>query len=207
MSNWITVGMSVLTITILFMNNEWLKPKLSKLCMVPMPIQLIAAVGGTLASKYLDLAGNYNIVTVGHIPRGIPGLYIHSMAKHVLLLILHFSRISIARLRSLEKFDRWWVHHSRSFIHNKYFDSVNLFATSELRNWFQPRTVSDGPSKHVRIVFFMSSTVSFAFKVNRSSFGGWANANHINLFMFSIVVRFTLDRSIFWSSSKSTFRH
>lgn len=66
--------MSAFTITILFMNNEWLKPKLSKLCIVPMPIQLIVAVSGTLASKYFDLSTNYNITTVGHIPKGLPGL-------------------------------------------------------------------------------------------------------------------------------------
>lgn len=39
-----------------------------------MPIQLIAAVGGTLASKYYGLSTNYNVTVVGHIPTGIPGL-------------------------------------------------------------------------------------------------------------------------------------
>lgn len=73
-SNWTAVAMSAFTIFVLFLNNEWLKPKMSKLCIVPMPIQLIAAVAGTLASKYFDLSANYNIVTVGHIPRGFPGL-------------------------------------------------------------------------------------------------------------------------------------
>lgn len=82
-SNWYAVGISVTCITILFLNNELLKPKLSKLCIVPMPIQLIVAVGGTLASKYFDLAGAYKIVTVGHIPRGLPGFeFIHSCLIH-----------------------------------------------------------------------------------------------------------------------------
>lgn len=69
-----TAGISVVTITILVLNNECLKPKLSTLCIVPMPIQLIAAVGGTLVSSYYDLSTNYNVTVVGHIPTGIPGL-------------------------------------------------------------------------------------------------------------------------------------
>ena len=70
-----TAGISAFTITIIVLNNELLKPKLSKLCIVPMPIQLIAAVGGTLASGYFDLAKNYNVTVVGDIPIGFPGMF------------------------------------------------------------------------------------------------------------------------------------
>lgn len=48
-----------------------------------MPTQLMLSVSGTLASRYFDLATNYNIVTVGNIPRGFPGLF---MYLHVALL-------------------------------------------------------------------------------------------------------------------------
>lgn len=64
---------SVVTITILYLNNELLKPKLSKICILPVPIELIAVVAGTLVSKYMDLSTNYSIKTIGHIPTGFPG--------------------------------------------------------------------------------------------------------------------------------------
>lgn len=68
------VTISVITIFILYLNNEWLKSKLSRVCMLPVPIELIAVVGGTLASRYLDLSSNYNIDTIGFIPTGFPGI-------------------------------------------------------------------------------------------------------------------------------------
>lgn len=58
------------------MNNEWLKPKVAKLCIFPIPIQLIAAVGGTLVSKYCELSKNYNVTVIGHIPTGFPEIQV-----------------------------------------------------------------------------------------------------------------------------------
>lgn len=65
---------SLVTVVILYVNNEVLKPKLSKICFLPVPIELIAVVSGTLVSRCLDLSTNYNISTIGHIPTGFPGL-------------------------------------------------------------------------------------------------------------------------------------
>ncbi|XP_055316397.1 solute carrier family 26 member 6-like isoform X2 [Sitodiplosis mosellana] len=70
--NWTAVVISVVTITLLYLNNELLKPKLNKICLLPVPIELIAVVAGTLVSRYLDLSMNYNIKTIGHIPTGFP---------------------------------------------------------------------------------------------------------------------------------------
>ncbi|XP_031636337.1 solute carrier family 26 member 10-like [Contarinia nasturtii] len=85
--NSVTVGISVVTITILWLNNEWLKPKWSKFCIVPIPIQLIAAVSGTLASRYLDLHKNFNITTVGDIPTGIPDFQLpdFDLSRHLIV--------------------------------------------------------------------------------------------------------------------------
>jgi len=43
---------------------------MSKKCSIPIPIELIAVVGGTLVSRYCDLSKIYDIETVGHIPTG-----------------------------------------------------------------------------------------------------------------------------------------
>ncbi|XP_039304503.1 sulfate transporter isoform X2 [Solenopsis invicta] len=63
---------SIVSIIILVFSNEFLKPRASKKCSIPIPIELIAVVGGTLVSRYCDLPKIYNIETVGHIPTGLP---------------------------------------------------------------------------------------------------------------------------------------
>ncbi|XP_070172363.1 prestin isoform X1 [Polyergus mexicanus] len=63
---------SIVSIIILIFNNEFLKPRMSKICSIPIPIELIAVVGGTLISRYCDLPKIYNIEIVGHIPTGLP---------------------------------------------------------------------------------------------------------------------------------------
>ncbi|XP_026689042.1 sulfate transporter-like, partial [Diaphorina citri] len=45
---------------------------LSKLIPVPLPIELITVVLGTLASSKFGLKENYHITTVGYIPTGFP---------------------------------------------------------------------------------------------------------------------------------------
>ncbi|XP_025835704.1 sulfate transporter-like [Agrilus planipennis] len=61
---------STITIFILTLNNEIIKPKVAKLCSFPIPIELIAVVAGTLLSKFLFLDTEYSIKTVGDIPQG-----------------------------------------------------------------------------------------------------------------------------------------
>ncbi|XP_033215151.1 solute carrier family 26 member 6-like [Belonocnema kinseyi] len=63
---------STVSIIIMVINNELLKPQVSKLCNFPIPIELIAVVSGTLVSTYWNLPSEYGIRTVGHIPTGLP---------------------------------------------------------------------------------------------------------------------------------------
>lgn len=63
---------SVITIVILFVNNDLIKPRLAKKCFIPIPIELIIVVGGTLLSKYIGFESVYAIKTIGHIPTGFP---------------------------------------------------------------------------------------------------------------------------------------
>ncbi|XP_012226376.2 prestin isoform X1 [Linepithema humile] len=71
-TNIAAVIISTVSIIILVINNEFLKQRVSKKCSLPIPIELIAVVGGTLISRYCDLPKIYNIETVGHIPIGLP---------------------------------------------------------------------------------------------------------------------------------------
>lgn len=70
--NGAAIIISTITIIIIVINNEVLKPKLAKKCLIPVPIELIVVIGGTLVAKYLALSENYNIKSIGSIPTGFP---------------------------------------------------------------------------------------------------------------------------------------
>ncbi|XP_034179187.2 prestin isoform X3 [Osmia lignaria lignaria] len=71
-TNLAAVIVSLITIIVLVCNNEFLKPWASKKCSIPIPIELIAVVSGTLISKYFYLSEKYSIRDVGDIPTGLP---------------------------------------------------------------------------------------------------------------------------------------
>ncbi|OAD59199.1 Prestin [Eufriesea mexicana] len=71
-TNLTAVLISLITVASLVCNNEFLKPWVSKKCSIPIPIELIAVVSGTLISKYLCFSDKYNIQVVGDIPTGLP---------------------------------------------------------------------------------------------------------------------------------------
>ncbi|XP_012229611.2 prestin-like isoform X1 [Linepithema humile] len=70
--NTTAVILSTITILALIFNNEVLKPKVSKLCPFPIPIEMLAVIIGTLVSMQMNLADTYNVITVGDIPVGLP---------------------------------------------------------------------------------------------------------------------------------------
>ncbi|KAK9297693.1 hypothetical protein QLX08_008736 [Tetragonisca angustula] len=71
-TNLTALLISSITIVGLVLNNEFLKPWASKKCSIPIPIELIAVVSGTLVSKYFCFPTMYNIQVVGNIPTGLP---------------------------------------------------------------------------------------------------------------------------------------
>ncbi len=70
--NMVTTTISIITIAILVFNNAWLKPRLAKKLSIPIPIELILVVGGTLISSYVDLNSNWSVKLLGNIPKGLP---------------------------------------------------------------------------------------------------------------------------------------
>ncbi|XP_018399758.1 PREDICTED: solute carrier family 26 member 6-like [Cyphomyrmex costatus] len=86
-TNIAAVIVSIVSIIILVFNNEYLKPRMSKKCSIPIPIELIAVVGGTLVSRYCDLSNIYDIETVGHIPTGLPTPEVPSFELLPLVLV------------------------------------------------------------------------------------------------------------------------
>ncbi|KAK0090530.1 hypothetical protein PV325_012584 [Microctonus aethiopoides] len=70
--NFAALVVSTVSIIIMILNDELMKPWLKKKCNMPLPIELIAVVTGTLISNYCDLPKNYEIETVGIISTGLP---------------------------------------------------------------------------------------------------------------------------------------
>lgn len=70
--NYVATALSAVTCIILILNNELLKPRVAKLTIIPVPIELILVVGGVLASRYLHLADVYDVDTIKSIPTGFP---------------------------------------------------------------------------------------------------------------------------------------
>ncbi|XP_055598517.1 sulfate anion transporter 1-like [Uranotaenia lowii] len=64
--------MSGIAITVLVINNEYLKPIVAKYTIVPIPIQLIVVIVGRVISFNCGIGETYSIKTVGHIPTGFP---------------------------------------------------------------------------------------------------------------------------------------
>ncbi|XP_075984145.1 prestin-like [Anticarsia gemmatalis] len=71
-TNLATFTMSIITCCLIAINNEILKPWVSKRSRCPVPMELIAIVTGTLLSRHLRLEDAFNINLIGEIPTGLP---------------------------------------------------------------------------------------------------------------------------------------
>lgn len=71
-SNLTAILVSGIMILFMVIVNEFVKPWMSKKCRFPIPVELIAVVGGTALSYFVGLGPNYNVILVGHIPTGLP---------------------------------------------------------------------------------------------------------------------------------------
>ncbi|XP_066255497.1 prestin-like [Euwallacea similis] len=63
---------SLVTCSILILNNEFFKPWLSKKCRMPFPIELVAVFVGTGITYFTGIHQSQNVTTLGYIPTGLP---------------------------------------------------------------------------------------------------------------------------------------
>uniref|UniRef100_A0A8D8M1I0 Sulfate transporter n=1 Tax=Cacopsylla melanoneura TaxID=428564 RepID=A0A8D8M1I0_9HEMI len=71
-TNWLALEIAVGVTLALIFYMQFLKGPLSKYIPIPLPIELITVVLGTLASSKFGLKENFGISVVGHIPTGLP---------------------------------------------------------------------------------------------------------------------------------------
>lgn len=67
-----TLIFCAIIIVFMMVCNEYLKPCVKKYSRFPIPAELIAVIGGTLASMQLQVSSRYNIKLIGDIPAGLP---------------------------------------------------------------------------------------------------------------------------------------
>lgn len=72
-------------------NNELLKPFVAKRTNLPIPIELVVIVGGTLLSKYMKMHETWAIIPVGNIPVGLPEAIIPKFSLWKELLVDSFA--------------------------------------------------------------------------------------------------------------------
>uniref|UniRef100_A0A1Q3EVM3 Putative sulfate/bicarbonate/oxalate exchanger sat-1 n=2 Tax=Culex tarsalis TaxID=7177 RepID=A0A1Q3EVM3_CULTA len=94
--NYSAILISTVTIVLIVINNEFLKPKVAKRSVIPIPIELIAVISGTLLSQYLGLNEQYAIKTIGHIPTGFPAPSLPDLALFRVLLLDCFTIAMVA---------------------------------------------------------------------------------------------------------------
>uniref|UniRef100_A0A5K3EZE9 STAS domain-containing protein n=1 Tax=Mesocestoides corti TaxID=53468 RepID=A0A5K3EZE9_MESCO len=71
-SNWVTFGLALACMMVLYTFQLWVNPPLTKRIRVPIPIELLIIVFGGITSYYLKLGTEYNVRVVGTVPTGFP---------------------------------------------------------------------------------------------------------------------------------------
>ncbi|KAF2360573.1 SLC26A/SulP transporter [Trinorchestia longiramus] len=104
-SNVATIIISAVSMLILSLNNEQLKPRLAKFTKIPMPIELIVVIIGTTVSYFVHLNQEYDVTIVGEIPTGLPmpAMPAFSLASAVAVDSLVITIVTYAGTISLAK--------------------------------------------------------------------------------------------------------
>lgn len=71
-TNFTALYISIITLAFMITMNEFLKPRASKVCRIPIPAELMAVLGGTVISYVLRFGPEYNVKLVGMIPTNFP---------------------------------------------------------------------------------------------------------------------------------------
>ncbi|XP_076332259.1 sulfate transporter-like isoform X2 [Tachypleus tridentatus] len=71
-TNTVSLALSVCVIAMLVIVKDFINAKFRKKIKIPIPIDLIVVVAGTVVSYFLNLNANYGVPIVGAIPTGLP---------------------------------------------------------------------------------------------------------------------------------------
>jgi len=69
-TNLATLGISVVTMILLYLAKTFINEKFKHKLYVPIPLDLCVIILGTIISYYVDFGGRYNVKLVGELPAG-----------------------------------------------------------------------------------------------------------------------------------------
>lgn len=69
-TNLICLGISIICIIALYLNNAFVKPRFDKLCKFPFPMELVLVIVFTAISGFTSFYEPYHVVIIGDIPSG-----------------------------------------------------------------------------------------------------------------------------------------
>ncbi|VDM31110.1 unnamed protein product [Hydatigera taeniaeformis] len=71
-ANWVTLGLSVSCMAVLYVFQLFINPPLRRRIKVPVPVELLVIITSGLISQYLQLRNIYGVRVVGVVPTGFP---------------------------------------------------------------------------------------------------------------------------------------
>ncbi|GMT11294.1 hypothetical protein PFISCL1PPCAC_2591, partial [Pristionchus fissidentatus] len=105
-TNLMALGISVFGIVFLSVGRDYVNPFVKRFSKIPVPLELILVIIGTVFSTCMDLKQEYRIKIVDEIPRGLPSpalprvsLIIHLLADAIpIAIVCYIFIISMAKL-------------------------------------------------------------------------------------------------------------
>ncbi|TKR76838.1 hypothetical protein L596_017917 [Steinernema carpocapsae] len=71
-TNFMALGLSTFGIVFLVIGRDYVNPVVKKFSPVPLPLELILVIIGTIFSQVMNVKDDYHLKIVDHIPRGVP---------------------------------------------------------------------------------------------------------------------------------------
>ncbi|XP_041357463.1 sulfate transporter-like [Gigantopelta aegis] len=108
--NWAPVIMSIISMLVIYLVKIFINERFKSKMRIPVPIELIVVILGTVASHYGHFNANYGMQIVGHIPAGIPaptipdmGSVSHLIGDAIIIGIIAFAQsVSMAKTLALK---------------------------------------------------------------------------------------------------------
>jgi hypothetical protein len=150
-----------------------LKPRLAKKLSIPIPIELILVVGGTLISSHFDLDSNWSVKLVGEIPKGLPAPEMPDLSLFKSLLLDGFGIAIVSYSASVSMALILAEKHHYEIDFNQ-----ELLAMVSIKDYFKEidinfNTISIGNQQYCWLIFFLYANLSFLMQIGDSGKSWW----------------------------------
>ncbi|KAL3841688.1 hypothetical protein ACJMK2_019798 [Sinanodonta woodiana] len=136
--NWATVITSLICIIVLHIISNYVNPseKFKKISKVPVPIELIVVIFGTVASYFIQLEKEFGVHVVGDIPRGLPApsvsqlVHIPDVIEDAVIIAIVVYAVSISMAKILAEKHNYSIDPNQELIANAFCNIISSFFSS-----------------------------------------------------------------------------